>query len=184
VEEKRLDDINKIAGAVEAILFVAGDPIERSTITHALEITDLQLSRAIEVLESELDFNMRGLKLMQYSNKLQLCTRPEYADFVERALNPAPRQTLSNTLLETLSVIAYKQPVTKQEIETVRGVKCDYSVSVLTKLGLIYEAGRKETLGRPIMYGTTDEFLRHFGIASLDDLPTLDLESGEFDAPV
>lgn len=168
-------EIDKIAAAIEAILFVAGDPVERQVIARALEITDMELSAAVEKLEAELDFNLRGLKLIQFSDKLQLCSRPDYADYVERVLSPVQKQSLSGTLLETLSVIAYKQPITKQDVENVRGVRCDYSVAVLTKLGLIAEVGRRESLGRPILYGTTDEFLRHFGLSTIDELPELDL---------
>ena len=178
-------DVEKIAAIVEAILFVAGDPVERETITKALEITDVELSAAVERLEGELDFNLRGLKLIQFADKLQLCSRPDYADYIERVFSPVQKQSLSGTLLETLSVIAYKQPITKQDVETVRGVRCDYSVSVLTRLGLIAEVGRKDALGRPILYGTTDEFLRHFALTTLDDLPELNLsaesEPEEFD---
>jgi segregation and condensation protein B len=168
-------EIEKIAAAVEAILFVAGDPVERQDIERALEISDVELSAAVEKLEAELDFNLRGLKLIQFSDKLQLCSRPDYADYVERVLSPIQKQSLSGTLLETLSVIAYKQPITKQDVENVRGVRCDYSVAVLTKLRLIAEVGRKESLGRPILYGTTDEFLRHFGLSTIDELPKLNL---------
>ena len=97
--------------------------------------------------------------------------RAEYAPYVERLLQPVQQQSLSQAAMETLSVIAYRQPVTKADIEKVRGVKCDYSVQSLLNKGLIQEQGRRETLGRPILYGTTDAFLRHFGIESLDQLP-------------
>jgi segregation and condensation protein B len=176
----------QIAGAVEAILFVAGDPVDASVLTAALEITRLELEAALEALEEDLHKDARGIQLMRYGDRLQLCTRPVYADYVERALNPTQRQSLTGTLLETLSVIAYKQPVTKADVEQVRGVKCDYSVAALTRLGLIEEVGRRETLGRPILYGTTEDFLRHFGISSLDELPALNLQqpSEPFDEPL
>ena len=102
---------------------------------------------------------------------MQLSIRGEYAPYVEALLQPVQKQSLSQAALETLSIIAYKQPVTKADVESVRGVKCDYSLQLLQKRELICEVGRKETLGRPVLYGTTDRFLEHFGLASLEDLP-------------
>ena len=99
---------------------------------------------------------------------------PDYAKYVEMLLQPVQKQSLSQAVMETLSIIAYRQPVTKAEIEAVRGVKCDYSVQSLLTKGLIAEVGRKETLGRPILYGTTDAFLRHFCISSVSELPEID----------
>ena len=108
---------------------------------------------------------------------MQLGTRSDYAPYIEKLLQPVQKQTLSQAVMETLAVIAYKQPVTRAEIEAVRGVKCDYSVQALMNKRLICEVGRKETIGRPILYGTTDEFLRHFGISSLAELPTVDFSA-------
>lgn len=177
----------KAAAALEAILYVAGDPVDIEVLKQALELTDMELAAAAEQLSDTYEAEGRGLKLLQFSDKLQLCTKPELANAVERALSPIQKQTLTGTLLETLSVIAYKQPITKQEVENIRGIHCDYSVSALTKLGLICEAGRKDALGRPILYKTTDEFLRYFGLASLDDLPRLgtsDETGGNFGSAV
>ncbi|MEG0767321.1 MAG: SMC-Scp complex subunit ScpB, partial [Clostridia bacterium] len=103
--------------------------------------------------------------------------RPDYALYVEKLLQPVQKQSLSQAVLETLAIVAYKQPVTRAEMELIRGVKCDYSVQALQNRGLIQEVGRKETLGRPILYGTTDAFLRHFGITSLEQLPKLDFQA-------
>ena len=108
---------------------------------------------------------------------MQLATRPDYAPYVEKLLQPVQKQSLSQAVMETLAVIAYKQPVTKAEIEQIRGVKCDYSVQSLVSKGLIEEVGRKETLGRPILYGTTDAFLRHFCLSSLSELPEIDFSA-------
>ena len=107
---------------------------------------------------------------------MQLTTRELYSEDVVHLLQPVQRQTLSQAMMETLAVVAYKQPVTKAAIEQIRGVKCDYSVATLVNKGLICEVGRKETLGRPILYGTTDIFLQHFGIASLEELPPMPLQ--------
>ena len=112
-----------------------------------------------------------GICLKRFGSHIQLSTRPDYAPQIEKLLQPIQKQSLSQAALETLAVVAYKQPVTRLDIEAVRGVKCDYSVQSLMNKGLIEEVGRKETLGRPILYGTTDAFLSHFGLTSLEDLP-------------
>ena len=120
---------------------------------------------------SDYDYNRRGICLKRFGSHIQLSTRPDYAPQIEKLLQPIQKQSLSQAALETLAVVAYKQPVTRLDIEAVRGVKCDYSVQSLMNKGLIEEVGRKETLGRPILYGTTDAFLSHFGLTSLEDLP-------------
>ncbi|MEI3406392.1 MAG: SMC-Scp complex subunit ScpB [Christensenellales bacterium] len=114
------------------------------------------------------------MRLLRFGQHVQLATRPDYAKYVEKLLQPVQKQSLSQAVMETLAVIAYRQPVTKAEIELIRGVKCDYSVQTLVTRGLIAEVGRKDALGRPILYGTTDAFLRHFCLNSLADLPEID----------
>ena len=161
-------------GIVEAILFVTGDAVEKKEICRALEITEGELEETLDALESGYDFDRRGLRLLRFGAHVQLATRPDYAPYVEKLLQPVQKQSLSQAVMETLAVIAYRQPVTKAEIELVRGVKCDYSVQSLVSKGLIEEVGRKETLGRPILYGTTDAFLRHFCISSVSELPQID----------
>ena len=161
-------------GIVEAILFVTGDAVEKREICRAMEITEGELEETLDALESGYDFDRRGLRLLRFGAHVQLGTRPDYAPYVEKLLQPVQKQSLSQAVMETLAVIAYRQPVTKAEIELVRGVKCDYSVQSLTAKGLIEEVGRKEALGRPILYGTTDAFLRHFCISSLSELPEID----------
>ena len=161
-------------GIVEAILFVTGNAVEKKEICRAMEITEGELEETLDELESGYDFDRRGLRLLRFGAHVQLATRPDYAPFVEKLLQPVQKQSLSQAVMETLVVIAYRQPVTKAEIEQVRGVKCDYSVQSLMTKGLIEEVGRKEALGRPILYGTTDAFLRHFCISSLSELPEID----------
>ena len=161
-------------GIVEAILFVTGDAVEKKEICRAMEITEGELEETLDAMESGYDFDRRGLRLLRFGAHVQLGTRPDYAPYVEKLLQPVQKQSLSQAVMETLAVIAYRQPVTKAEIELVRGVKCDYSVQSLTVKGLIEEVGRKEALGRPILYGTTDAFLRHFCISSLSELPEID----------
>lgn len=164
-------------GIIEAILFVSGNAVEREDLGKAMNLTAKELDEALDLLESEYDFNRRGLRLLRFGAHVQLATRPDYAKYVEHLLQPVQKQSLSQAIMETLAVIAYRQPVTKAEVEQIRGVKCDYSVQSLIAKGLIEEAGRKEALGRPILYRTTDAFLRHFCISSLDELPEIDFAS-------
>ena len=167
-------ELKERVGVVEAILFVTGNAVERKELCRALEITEGELSETLDALESGYDFDRRGLRLLRFGEHVQLGTRPDYAPYVERLLQPVQKQSLSQAVMETLAVIAYRQPVTKAEIEQIRGVKCDYSVQSLITKGLIAEVGRKEALGRPILYGTTDAFLRHFCISSVSELPEID----------
>ena len=170
-------ELSERVGIVEAILFVTGNAVEKKEICRALEITGPELDETLDALESGYDFDRRGLRLLRFGAHVQLATRPDYAPYVEKLLQPVQKQSLSQAVMETLAVIAYKQPVTKAEIEQIRGVKCDYSVQSLVSKGLIAEVGRKETLGRPILYGTTDAFLRHFCLSSLSELPEIDFSA-------
>jgi len=167
-------ELGERVGIVEAILFVTGNAVEKKELCRALEITEGELSETLDALESGYDFDRRGLRLLRFGAHVQLATRPDYAPYVQKLLQPVQKQSLSQAVMETLAVIAYRQPVTKAEIEMVRGVKCDYSVQSLLSKGLIAEVGRKEALGRPILYGTTDAFLRHFCISSVAELPEID----------
>ena len=158
--------MTELAKIIEAILFVSGEPVQLGAVARALEVTELEVSAAADELASDYDYNRRGICLKRFGSHIQLST-PQ----IEKLLQPIQKQSLSQAALETLAVVAYKQPVTRLDIEAVRGVKCDYSVQSLMNKGLIEEVGRKETLGRPILYGTTDAFLSHFGLTSLEDLP-------------
>lgn len=164
-------DTNELSHVIEAILFVAGEPVEVHELQRALDVTEDETWQAIDALDSDYSYHRRGICLKRFGNHIQLSTRADYAPFVERLLQPIQKQSLSQSAMETLAVIAYRQPVTKLEIEAIRGVKCDYSVQSLTNKNLIEVVGRKETLGRPMLYGTTDFFLSHFGLSSLNDLP-------------
>jgi len=167
--------IDKMAHIIEAILFVAGEPVLAEDIATALETDEEGLQKALEHLENEYDYHMRGLCLKRFGKHVQLATRADYAPYVEQLLQPTQKQSLSQAAMETLAIVAYKQPVTKAEIEAVRGVKCDYSVQSLVHKGLIVDAGRKDMPGRPILYATTDAFLNHFGIGSLQELPPIEV---------
>lgn len=168
-----MDDLR---AKIEAILFVAGEPVAVGDLAHALNLTAMEMSAALEEMREYLDANS-GLKLNYFGSQVQLSIQPQYAAAVEALLNPVQRMPLTAAVMETLSIIAYRQPITKSEIEAVRGVKCDYSVQSLLNKGLIQELGRRETLGRPMLYGTTDAFLRHFGIEDLSQLPSVSLDA-------
>lgn len=162
-----------LIGRIEAILFVAGDAVRTDELARALRVTPLELGQALDQLQSQYDFEQRGFCLRRFGQQVQLATRALYAQDVVRLLQPVQQQSLSQAAMETLAVVAYKQPVTRAEVEQVRGVKCDYSIQSLVNKQLIQEVGRKDALGRPILYGTTETFLSHFGLSSLDELPPL-----------
>ncbi len=168
-------DARNLRGIIEAILFVAGEPVPVEDLAHSLDLTVGELTQALDTLRDEYDVEMRGVQLRRFGESVQLTTRPDYAPYIERLLQPIQKQSLSQAAMETLSIVAYRQPVTKTEIEAVRGVKCDYSVASLVNKGLIVEVGRRESLGRPILYGTTEKFLQHFGIEKLEDLPPMQM---------
>jgi segregation and condensation protein B len=162
-----------IKNTIESILFVAGDAVPVSYIAGALEISEEELKSIIDEMVWDSQQQNRGVLMIRVEDGVQLCSNPLYTSYIERVLQPVKKTKLSQSLLETLAIIAYRQPVTRTEIEQVRGVKCNYSIAVLIESGLIERAGRKKTLGNPMMYVTNDEFLRHFGISSLGELPPL-----------
>jgi segregation and condensation protein B len=170
--------MDELSAKIQAILFVAGEPVAISDLAHALNLTETEMNAAMDTVRDQMDAS-GGLRLNRFGGKAQLSIKPEYAGAVEALLNPTQRMPLTSAVMETLSIIAYRQPVTKSEIEAVRGVKCDYSVTSLLNKGLIEEAGRRESLGRPIQYATTEKFLQHFGIESLNELPELDIQMPE-----
>ena len=166
-------ELSEAPHAIEAILFVSGEAVSVPDLSQALGLSEMETMHAVEALQKEYESATRGIALRRFGDHLKLETRAEYAPYVERMLQPVQRQSLSQAALETLAVIAYRQPVTKGVVELVRGVKCDYSVQSLLHKGLIKEVGRKEALGRPILYATTDKFLEHFGITDVRELPPL-----------
>ena len=162
-----------LQGMIESILFVAGEAVAIPDLARALQIEEEALKKELNRIGSAYDYEQRGFMLKRFGNNVQLATRPLYADAVVRLQQPVQKQSLSQAAMETLAVVAYKQPVTRAEVEQIRGVKCDYSLQSLIYKGLIREVGRKDTIGRPILFGTTDEFLSHFGLRELADLPPM-----------
>jgi len=166
------ESIPSVAARVESLLFVADAPVSTGHLAKALEATDGQVERALAELDTV--YAGRGLRLQRAGNHVQLITAPEIAPYVERFLGLEARATLSRAALETLGIVAYRQPITRPEIEAIRGVSSDSVLRTLLRVGVIEEVGRAPTVGRPILYGTTFEFLQHFGLRGLDELPPLD----------
>ena len=171
--EENEDAQGTLSGRIEAILFVAGEPVRIEDLAKALNVTVRAVENEVVKLRDEYDFHQRGFTLKRFGHQVQLATRALYATDVVHLLQPVQKQSLTQAAMETLAVVAYKQPVTRAEVEQVRGVKCDYSIQSLVNKELIMEVGRKDTLGRPILYGTTENFLAHFGLTTLEDLPPM-----------
>jgi segregation and condensation protein B len=158
---------------LEALLFVAAEPVLTAQLAAALETTTTEVEQGLRALEESLQ--SRGLRVQRYAGRVQMTSAPEFAELIERFLGLEATTRLSRAALETLSIIAYQQPVTRPQVDAVRGVNSDGMMKSLLSKGLIQETGRAEGPGRPILYSTTAEFLQHFGINSVRDLPPLDL---------
>ncbi|WMM26487.1 SMC-Scp complex subunit ScpB [Tissierella sp. MB52-C2] len=166
-------DSREIKSIIEALLFTWGDPLEAKDIASILELNKEEVSNIMDEMIDEFDYNMRGVKIIKIKDSYQLGTRPEHFSWIKKLSNPKTVKGLSNAALETLSIIAYRQPIIKSDIEAIRGVRCDKAVETLMDRELIKEIGRLERVGRPILYGTTDDFLRAFGLETLENLPPL-----------
>ena len=158
----------------EAVLFGAGESVSAVELADALEVDVPAARETVLRLAERYEEEKRGLKIIVLGDAYQMCSREEYAEFVRRVTEPKRRKGLSSSALETLSIIAYNQPITKSRIELIRGVDSTYSILKLTERGLIDEAGRLDAPGRPILYITTEEFLRCFGLSSLENLPEVE----------
>lgn len=170
-------DKGEVKGVIMSALFVSGEPVELAVFARLLNCSMDYIEDVVGVLIEERADD--GISVTRIEDKVQLCTNKKYAQYIKELFAPPAGETLSASMLETLSIIAYKQPVTRAEIDKIRGVQSNYAVSVLVDKGLVYEAGRKDVLGRPALLATTEEFLRHFGISSLNELPAIDFETAE-----
>ncbi len=164
----------KIKGIIEAILFTMGESVESDRLASVLDISREELFMILMEMKAEYSADSRGIGLIELDGAWQLCTKNEAYDYIRKLVVQPKKRSLTDVMLETLSIIAYKQPVTKQEIESIRGVKSDFAVNKLIEYGLVCELGRLETIGRPIVFGTTEEFLRSFGVSSVEELPDVD----------
>lgn len=163
----------KIKAAIEAVLFAAGAPVEADRLANALETQLKTVKEAADELITEYNASVRGLTIIKLNDSYQMCNKKEYGEFIRRVMDLRRNTPLSQAALEVLAVVAYNQPVTKAFVEQVRGVDCSGVIGSLTTKGLIEERGRLELPGRPLLYGTTENFLRCFQLSSLDDLPPL-----------
>ena len=166
-------DIKELCAAVEAILFTAGEPVEASRMAKVLGVDTWNILQAGETLAKEYAENARGIRLVRMEERLQLVSAPEYNEAINHTLEKRPQPKLSPTALEVLSIVAYFQPVTRAYIEQLRGADSSYTVALLSERGLIAPCGRLEAPGRPVLFATTDQFLRVMGISSLEELPPL-----------
>lgn len=164
---------------IEAILFSMGESVSKKQLMAALDIPEDLFFYLIDQLKRKYNRKDSGLRLLELDGSYQLCTRPEYYDQLIKIVNQPKKPKLTDVMMETLSIIAYKQPVTKQEIEAIRGVKCDHPVNKLLEYNLIREAGRLDAVGRPILFRTTEEFLRCFGVGSIKELPEIEQDKVE-----
>lgn len=162
--------MENLTNIIEGILFVAGNGVCRADIIEKLEISEKDLNKAIEELKQKYA-GASGVNIITYKDKVQMCSNPEYADAIQVVLNPIKERALTKTALETVAIIAYKQPITRLEIENIRGVSSDYAVQVLLQHNLIEVVGRKDVIGKPLLFGTTEEFLKRFQLESLEQLP-------------
>ena len=163
--------IPQLEAAIEAILFTMGEPVDTMSIARAIEQDKETTRKLIDGLRIRYDEENRGIRLLELEDAWQLCTKKEYYEILIRLASQPKKAVLTDVMLETLSIIAYKQPVTKAEIEKIRGVKSDHAVNRLVEYNLVAELGRLDAPGRPILFGTTQEFLRRFGVSSLAELP-------------
>ena len=166
-------ELKEMEAALEAILFAAGEPVDVDRICLTLEMDKETVSAVCQRLADQYSYDRRGLRLIRMDNTYQLCSAPEYADLIRKTFESRKPAKLSQPALEVLSVIAYYQPVTRAYIDQVRGVDSSYTVGLLLERELIEEAGRLAVPGRPIQYRTTKNFLRSFGLSSLEELPEL-----------
>ncbi|WP_213423208.1 SMC-Scp complex subunit ScpB [Bhargavaea massiliensis] len=174
-----MENGNQLAGQVESLLFVAGDDGLTAKQLAGLTGTDKEaVERALAQVAEACRHEDRGLRVVELAGTFRLATKQEHADAVRRLLENPTTQALTQASLEVLAIIAYRQPITRVEVEEIRGVKSERPIQTLVSRGLVKEAGRAEGTGRAILYGTTDTFLDHFGLASLDDLPPLN-DAGE-----
>lgn len=166
-------EINRLEAIIEAVLFTMGDSVETEKLAVAIE-QDVETTRKIvHNMMDKYDADDRGIKIIEIEDGFQLCTKSEYYENLIKVASQPRKYQLTDVLLETLSIIAYKQPITKMEIEKIRGVSSDHAVNRLVEYNLVCEVGRLDAPGRPMLFGTTEDFLRAFGVQSVEDLPAL-----------
>lgn len=167
---------SKEEAIVEAVLFTMGNSVELSQLAAALDKDMAAAKAAVQRLKEKYEKSDRGMQIIELESSYQMCTKAQYYENLIRVASAPKKQVLTDVVLETLAIVAYKQPVTKLEIEKIRGVKSDHAVNRLIEYGLVYEAGRLDAPGRPALFATTEEFLRRFGVGSSEELPAINPE--------
>ncbi len=167
------DSVVKKQAAIEAILFSIGDAVSAKDLAKVLELDEKDVIKLLNDMMDKYEAGDRGIRLVKLEDSYQLCTKNEYYDILSLLVNMPKKHNLTDSLMETLSIIAYKQPVTRQEIEAIRGVSCVHAINKLVEYKLVAEVGRLDAIGRPILFGTTEDFLRSFGVTSMDELPVI-----------
>ncbi len=163
----------KAEAVMEAVLFTMGESVEIARLAETIEESVKDTKAILADMKERYEREDRGITLIELEESVQLCTKPEMYEYLIKIAKTPKKYVLTDTLMETLSIIAYKQPVTRLEIERIRGVSCDHAINRLLEFNLITEVGRMDAPGRPLLFGTTEEFLRNFGVKSLDELPEL-----------
>ena len=165
--------IEENAAIVEAILFTMGDSVEINALAKAMETDVKVVKKAVEYLKEKYSKSDSGIGIIELDKAVQLCTKKEMYEYLVKIAKSPKKAVLTDSLMETLSIIAYKQPITRLEVEKIRGVNSDHAVNRLVEFGLVQELGRLDAPGRPLLFGTTEEFLRSFGVRSLEELPSI-----------
>lgn len=178
-EFKELSRNIRIKSVIESLLFVTGEPLPLKDISAYLELEEKKVVDILEEMAKAYSDESRGISLISINGAYQFVTKQENSHYIQKLLKKNRKQSLSQASIESLAIIAYKQPITRIDIDEIRGVKSESALQKLSEKGLIKEVGRLEVPGRPILYGTTDEFLRQFGLKTLKELPSLDLYGGE-----
>ncbi len=170
-------DKEKKKAIIESVLFTMGESVEADRLSQVLEVKPKEVKALIAELKEDYDADpSKGVTIMELDGAYQMCSKPEMYDWLIKIAATPRRYTLTDSLLETLSIVAYKQPVTRIEIEKIRGVSCDHAINRLIEFDLITEVGRMDAPGKPILFGTTEQFLRSFGVTSLEDLPKMNTD--------
>lgn len=170
-------ELKILKAKIEAILFAIGKSVRLTAIAEAVELDEDTVKKVIHTMMDEYEDEGHGISIIELEDSFQMCTKAEMYEILIKVTNVPKKHNLTDALLETLSIVAYKQPVTRADIEAIRGVKSDHAVNKLIEYGLIEEAGRLQAPGKPLVFGTTEDFLRSFGIKSLEDLPVIGQEA-------
>lgn len=162
--------LKEIAKIIEGVLFVSGEGVQIDEFKSRFDMNDREFNKCLDILKEKYNQDS-GINVITYKNKVQLCSNPEIVENISEILNPIRERSLTKAAMETVAIVAYKQPVTRIDIENIRGVNCDYAIQLLQANNLIEVVGRKDTVGKPVLFGTTENFLKRFELTSLEDLP-------------